>query len=375
MFQNNIFKTWINKYIVHFRQCMDTPDDEELKKVRAKFIQITANALLPSLSLIRCNPGMVEELWAMISLMPYEERYPVVHHRNCSCSCACMLCVRMSEIFRCVYTSEWLRAPSVYVRACLRRSSGHDLPHALRGELLWYTIVRATCSYACVPCVRKNEIFRSTYTSDLLGAPTYVFNSLKCAGMLEEGLWAMISLMHYEERHHVVDRCTCSYIHMLVCLVCVWMRSFDVSTPLTDFGLLCMFLIVWLGICWGMLEEELWAMLSHALRGELWRLSVGFLIQSGPKYQVQILAMHILLVWLGEKFDLSCQPLVKSKENDAVSLFDSGYQSYLLIALWLGLHFYRNSKYAKKPGKSSVRLRTVCVAWRTIAHVHIFVYR
>ena len=45
------------------------------EKVFQGFISLLDEVILPSLSLLPCNCGMTEELWAMIKFLPYERRY------------------------------------------------------------------------------------------------------------------------------------------------------------------------------------------------------------------------------------------------------------------------------------------------------------
>lgn len=39
------------------------------------FLSALDEVILPSVSLLPCNCGMAEELWAMVKLLPYERRW------------------------------------------------------------------------------------------------------------------------------------------------------------------------------------------------------------------------------------------------------------------------------------------------------------
>ena len=39
------------------------------------FISVLDEVILPSISLLSCNCGMAEEVWAMIKFLPYERRF------------------------------------------------------------------------------------------------------------------------------------------------------------------------------------------------------------------------------------------------------------------------------------------------------------
>ncbi|KAI8809248.1 transcription factor/nuclear export subunit protein 2-domain-containing protein, partial [Cladochytrium replicatum] len=50
-------------------------DDDEGKAVRDSWISIIAKYFLPALSQVYANPGITQELWSLMKLLPYETRY------------------------------------------------------------------------------------------------------------------------------------------------------------------------------------------------------------------------------------------------------------------------------------------------------------
>ena len=53
-----------------------------------RFLSVLDEVILPSLSLLLCNCGIAEEIWAMVKLLPYETRL------DCNCNkwivCVCI---------------------------------------------------------------------------------------------------------------------------------------------------------------------------------------------------------------------------------------------------------------------------------------------
>ncbi len=62
------------------------------EKVFHGFVSVLDEVVLPSISLLPCNCGMAEELWAMIKLLPYERRYSNIS-LNTICTVNLFFCI------------------------------------------------------------------------------------------------------------------------------------------------------------------------------------------------------------------------------------------------------------------------------------------
>lgn len=57
------------------------------------FLSVLDEVILPSLSLLLCNCGIAEEVWAMVKLLPYATRSEV--NSDCRKSCCPLQCLVM----------------------------------------------------------------------------------------------------------------------------------------------------------------------------------------------------------------------------------------------------------------------------------------
>ena len=57
-------------------QCAENENaDDALLTLRKEYVKLAGYVFLPALSLIKANVGETEEVWEMVKLMSWEERY------------------------------------------------------------------------------------------------------------------------------------------------------------------------------------------------------------------------------------------------------------------------------------------------------------